>query len=173
MSTVQTFGVDETFVASFAPWVKVASGALITSARLTVLINQSAATVNAIITAAFGSGSPSAINDLGSSDTAYIAAQGAIWCILHPSLIEATNGTIEAAEDLDRVKDGRAACLIRMRQDPAGFFGYEGDIDFTPGVNTSTHSLGLDTTSVTANRKRREWDGRSAALGVDENGFVF
>ena len=60
-----------------------------------------------------------------------------------------------------------------MRQDPAGFFGYEGDTDFTPGVNTSTHSLGLDTTSVVANRKRREWDGRSAALGVDENGFVF
>lgn len=171
MAAVQTFGVDQTFVEAMAPWIKIATTALVNPTSVLVIINQAAATVNNLLTAGFGSGAPVAITALGASDTSYLAAQGAIWCIVHPRLVEATNGTVEAAEDLDTVKEERDACLKRMRDDPYGFFGYE-VADYSPGVETSTSSLALDL-STTSQRSRREWDGRSNELGKDEGGFVF
>jgi hypothetical protein len=164
MATVQTFGVDADRILASLPQIVIDSGTgiLLTTTRATTLINAEAARVNGLIDGAFGSGTSA---DIASDATSieYINAQRLVVAACIPPILRADTRAL--LEDL-------SAQLELLMTDPARALGRVTDTSSVSAPRTRFANLSLSTT-LTAKRARRQFDGRSNLLGVDEGGFEF
>ena len=89
---VETFGVTQAIVEAHLPMVIIdsATGTLLTSARLTILLNSAAARVNALVDGAFGDGSSATIA-LDSTTIQYNNAQRLVLAALLPDVLRAAH----------------------------------------------------------------------------------
>jgi hypothetical protein len=171
--TVQTFGVTETLVEAHLPMILIDSGAgtLLTSARLTILLNSAAARVNALIDGAFGEGSSTSISSDATS-IEYNNAQRLVLAALLPDVLRAAHHPPAIGGDISGLIEDYDAQIQMLISDPARALGLVNDPTSVSALRSRFISLGLSTTT-TAQRARREFDGRSNLLGVDEGGFQF
>jgi len=171
---VQTFGVTESLIEARSPMIKIdsATGTLLTSARLTILIDSAAARVNALIDGAFGSG---ASTDIATDATtiAYNNAQRLVIAAVIPDVLRSSqHAPAVEAEIAGLVEDCHAQLQLAI-SDPVRALGLADDPTSVSALRSRVASLGLDTTTTSTVRARREFDGRNALLGVDEGGFQF
>lgn len=168
----QTFGVDADRIKASLPQIVIDSGTgvLLTTTRAATIINSEAARICGLIDGAFGEGTADEIAALGAGNVQYDNAErlvvaSSILPILrashHPPSIDAD--TVELREDLQEQVD-------QLISDPARALGRVNDETSVSAAQTRFKSLGLSTATTKA-RARRQFDGRSNALGVDEGGF--
>ena len=174
MATVQTFGADSDRVLALAPMLLIGdgTGTLITTARSTALLNAAGARICAILEASFGAGTSADIAALGATSIQYLACQrlvamaalpGFLRAAAHPSAIDSqiVNMLAENEEEIRFFTDKPAAAIGRVS-----------DTSRIDQIRTSTAELDLDTDTASL-RARREFDGRSSELGVDEHGYAY
>lgn len=173
MAAVQTFGVDADRILASLPQIVIDSGTgiLLTTTRATTLINAEAARVNGLIDGAFGSGTCADI----ASDTSsieYINAQRLVVAACLPPILRASHHPTTIDADTRALLEDMTAQLELLMTDPARALGRVTDTSSVSAPRTRFADLGLSTT-LTAKRARRQFDGRSNLLGVDEGGFEF
>ena len=174
MAAIQTFGVVESVVEAHLPMLTIDSGTgtLLTSARLTTLITKAAARVNGLIDGAFGAGTCADI----ATDTVsveYMNAQRLVLAALLPDCLRAAHHPPSVSAEIAGYIADYAAQIEELISQPARALGRVSDASSVSALRNSAAALGLDTTDITKKRQRRKFDGRSALLGVDENGFQF
>lgn len=171
MATVQTFGVDADRIKASLPQIIIDTGVgiLLTEARATTLINAEAARLNAMIDAAFGAGTSATIASDATS-VEYANAQRLLVAAVIPPILRASHHPTTIDADTRALLDDLSAQLELLEEDPARAIGFVADQTSVSAVRTRFAQLGLGTT-LTEQRKRRRFDGRSNALGVDEGGF--
>ena len=172
MATVETFGVTETIVEAHLPMVVINAdtGTLVTSARFTILLDKSAARINALVDGAFGSGTSGAIS-ADSSSVEYINCQRLIIAALIPIILRAAHHPPSISGVIQGLIADLDAQIQELVDDPARAIGRVDDPTSVSALRGRVASLGLDTTDTEKKRSRRMFDGRSALLGVDEGGF--
>ena len=171
MATVETWGVDQTFVESFtAEHIKIADGvsAMITTGRLDVLIPNSAGRVNTIITGILGTGAVATLvaNKTATQEGAsvYATIQGCVMDHLWPHLLAAAHGLPPTADDIDDAEARIRLKVEDLRQHPEDLATPNIDVS---QVATSTAALGIDTTTqraafdgwdnLSSGRRRKYW----------------
>ena len=169
---VQTFGVTESIVEAHLPMLLIdtGTGTLLTSARLTILLDTAAARVNGLIDGAFGAGTSTTI----ATDTASVEfgnAKRLVLAALLPDVLRAAHHPPAVGADIQGLIDDYNAQLEELISDPARAVGRVDDDTSVSAVRTRVAALGLDTTDTEKLRSRRQFDGRNALLGVDEGGF--
>ena len=169
---VQTFGVTEAVVEAHLPMIVIDSGTgtLLTSARLTILLDSSAARVNALIDGAFGEGTSTTISSDATS-IEYLNSQRLVLAALIPDVLRAAHHPPSINNEIASLIADYDAQLQLLISDPARALGIVKDPTSVSALRSRVLSLGIDTTSTTKKRARREFDGRSNLLGVDEGGF--
>ena len=172
MATVQTFGVDADRILASLPQIIIDSGTgiLLTTARATTLINAEAARINGLIDGAFGSGTSADIAT-DTSSVEYANAQRLVVAAAIPPILRASHHPTTIDADTRALLDDLAAQLELLMTDPSRALGRI-DATSVSAPRTRFADLGLSTT-LTAKRARRRFDGRSNLLGVDEGGFEF
>ena len=171
--SVQTFGVTESLVEAHLPMIIIDSGAgtLLTSARLVILLNSAAARVNALIDGAFGAGASASIASDATS-IEYNNAQRLVLAALLPDVLRAAHHPPAIGGEISGLIEDYDAQLQLLISDPARALGLTNDPTSVSALRSKFKSLGLSTTT-TASRARRKFDGRNNLLGVDEGGFQF
>ena len=171
---VQTFGVDETIVEAHLPMILIDSGVgtLLTSARLTILLNSAAARVNALIDGAFGEGSSTSIASDATS-IEYSNAQRLVLAALLPDVLRAAHHPPAIGGEIASLIEDYDNQIQLLISDPARAIGRVNDPTSVSALRDRVASVGLDTTSTSKTRARRQFDGRNNLLGVDEGGFQF
>lgn len=174
MAAIQTFGVVESVVEAHLPMLIIDSGTgtLLTSARLTTLITKAAARVNGLIDGAFGAGTCA---DIATDTTSveYMNAQRLVLAALLPDCLRAAHHPPSVGADIQDLIDDFNSQLEELRSQPARALGRVSDSKSVASLRDSVQGRGLNTSDLTKNRARRQFDGRNALLGVDENGFQF
>ena len=171
---VQTYGVTESLVEAHLPMIIIDSGAgtLLTSARLTILLNSAAARVCALIDGAFGAGaSVSIASDATSIE--YNNAQRLVLAALLPDVLRAAHHPPAIGGEISELVEDYEAQIQHLINDPARALGLTNDATSVSALRSRVLALGLDTTDKTKTRARRQFDGRNSLLGVDEGGFQF
>ena len=173
MAAVQTFGVDADRILASLPQIIIDSGTgiLLTTARATTLIQAAAARVNGLIDGAFGSGTSTEIA-ADATSTEYYNAQRLVVAAAIPSILRASHHPTTIDADTTALLEDLKAELDLLLDNPARALGRVADTSSVSAPRTRFANLGLSTT-LTAKRARRQFDGRSNLLGVDEGGFEF
>ena len=171
MASVQTFGVDADRIKASLPQIVIDSGTgiLLTTTRATTIINNAAARVCALIEAAFGAGTAAEI----AADTTtiqYANCQRLVVCASIPDILRASHHPPMVDAEIRELLADYNAQLELAISDPARAIGRVDDDTSVSATSTRFAALSLSTTT-SAQRKRRMFDGRNDALGVDEGGF--
>jgi hypothetical protein len=164
---VETFGVDADHMAAFEPQIEVSSDGPITSARLTLIINASAAKINGLMTAA--GITPSDI----ASDTTTVAYANARRLVTDRARIDmqaAAYGSVSVATEVAQYDERAAEEIRQWIAMPATLGSDEVGDAVSPGVLTSTGQLGLSTTDTHRRRRRRYDRARDRTSEVDDLG---
>ena len=169
---VEIFGVTEAVVEANLPMLIIDSGTgtLLTTARLTILLDSAAARINGLIDGAFGAGTCTSIA-LDTATVEYANAKRLVLAALIPSLLRAAHHPPAISADIQGLIADYTAQIDMLISDPARALGRVNDETSVSAVRTRVASLGLDTTTTSVNRARRSFDGRNPLLGVDEKGF--
>lgn len=167
MATLQTFGVDTTYIGNQLPQLQIDADAVPT-ATIAQLVKAAASVIHGALVRAYDASTPDDIAAAGASDPSYVACQALIWRQMRPTIMEAAHMP-ESLENLDQYREDAVQDLNRMRLDPLGAFGWVASAP-SPNVATSTDELGL-ATDETSLRDRRQFDDRSSTYGVDTGGF--
>lgn len=173
--SVQTFGVDVERILTEIPSALITSdgaeGSLLDNTRAGTLITASGSRICGILEASFGAGSSAAIAALGSSDLQYLNCQRYVALNAVPAFLRALSWPPAVEAQISGLILYVQTQLDFFLAHPGTAIGRVSDTSRTDSFVSSVVELGLDTTSTTKQRERREFDGRSALLGVDENGF--
>lgn len=161
---LQTFGVNQTVMQSYEPQIKVGSDGPITVARLTILIESSAGKINGMMTAA---GLEPATLAADSSAVVYINARRLIAERTRIDMQAAAYGSVSVAAELGTY-DERARAEIREWVELPASLGEDVPDNVSPGVRTSTQSLGLNTADTYRRRRRRYDRARDRTTNPDD-----
>ena len=156
------FGTDATAVAARYPLIDVDTDAPVTPARLTALIEEFAAELEAVIRSQYGSGAAQAIED--EDGTTRARCRSLVLTLMGPSLYRAAHHVEVPIDITDEASDARVA----LRKDPTLAIGYLPTGDASSGTRASTTGM---STSVSSRESRRQFDGR--AQGRTGGGFVY
>lgn len=167
---VETFGVDQTFVASYFPQLLISETSKLTPARMAEIVEGGAARVSAVIEAAFGTGT---VAEIATDTTSiqYRNCQSLVVRQIGGELLAAQHGhtAVDGYSDLMQMAEDD---LNRLQRNPAAVIGRTEDTTYFPSVTTSTGHRSLDT-DVDTLRASRLHDGRSRRFGKDSGGYVW
>jgi hypothetical protein len=164
MMAVQTFGVDADHIAAFEPQITVSNDGPVTSARLTIIINASAARINGLMS--FHGIDPA---DVAATTTSveYANAKRLITDRVRVDLQQAAYGSTSVAAET-AIYDERANAEIAAWRAAPDTLGADVTNDVSPGVFTSTDNLNLDTQDKSQRRRRRYDRARDRTAGLDD-----
>lgn len=170
---VEIFGVTEAKIEANLPMVQIdsATGTLLTSARLTILIEQAAAQINAYIEAGCGAGS---VVTFAADTTTYTYANATRGIIAAASIlvVTATSHVFAASIEGQQWIEGQREIVAEFRSDVARALGVTGDNSTISSVHGRMQTLDLSQ-STTAKMGRRIFDGQNPLTGAKEHGFEF
>jgi len=174
VATVETFGVTEAIVEAHLPMIVINSetGSLVTSARLVILLDKSAARINALVDGAFGAGTSTAIA-VDTTSVEYVNCQRLVCASLIPVILRAAHHPPSISAVIQGLIADLDAQIQELIDDPARAIGRVDDPTSVSALRDRVASLGISTTDTEKKRARRQFDGRNALLGVDEGGFQF
>lgn len=130
----------------------------LTTTRVEQAIESACSVVNGILTSA--GIDPDAVNADAQARTAAVEY---VYDVLLPQILRAMREDPDAIRDAE---DTMRSALGRLRASPR-IIGITGTASVSPGVSTSTSSLGLDVDETSMLRRRRYASGRSSTPGRD------
>jgi hypothetical protein len=168
--TVEVFGVTATHFAAYLPQVEIlASGAPLTDARLSEVVEGAAASVAAAIVAAWGDVVATIAADAAS--TAYRNCQYCTVVLATPHVVEAAHHLIDG-EAFDRLEERARDLRAQLFKDPSRVIGYAPALDVALSGSVATSTAALDLPQDTASKQtRRRFGGRR--VGVNEGGWQY
>ena len=173
-TAVQDFGVNVERVLTEIPSALVTSdgaeGSLLDNTRAATLIQASASQVCAVLEASFGAGSAVEIAARGSTDLQYLNCQRYVALNAVPSFLRALQHPPAISAQIAGFVAFVQTQLDFLVSHPAEAIGRVEDATRIDAFVSSVEQLGLSETTQ-KQRARREFDGRSALLGVDEHGY--
>lgn len=157
MATVQTFGVDQTYVQSFCPQITISSTAPLTSARMTQIVEAHAAKICGLLEAA---GITPADVATDTTSVLYANCSRLVFTCARPEIVAAAHGQLASQPEVQAYFDLCASEIESWTKKPQVLGSDVSDTSSDPGVLTSTQAKSLDTTTDEYVRRRRRYDRR-------------
>lgn len=157
MATVQTFGVDQTYVQSFCPQITVSSTAPLTSSRLTQIVEAHAAKICGLLEAA---GVTPADVATDTTSVLYKNCARLVFTCSRPEIIAAAHGQLASQPEVQAYYDLCREEIEGWTKKPTVLGSDVSDTASDPIVRTSTQAKSLNTTSDEYVRGRRRYDRR-------------
>jgi hypothetical protein len=167
---VEVFGVDAAHFAAYLPHVDVGDGSVVTSARLTEILEGAAARLAGYLTSTYGASAAAEIA-LGTASVAYRNCQRCVVTLAAPDVLLAAHHA-STSDFTAQINDRAEALIVALRRDADSEIGWRpGGAQSNPGaVATSTQSLGLSI-DADSQQGRRRFGGRQN--GQRERGWVY